>query len=94
MPAAKKVVLDLKGVLDIRQAESIYNEMKKFAEAKREVTVDFSEAEDIDMAVLQLLYSFKKTMAEQKKSVTLANLSEQLISRINLCDFTSLLEES
>ncbi len=94
MPAAKKVVLDLKGVLDIRQAESIYNEMKKLAEAKREVTVDFSEAEDIDMAVLQLLYSFKKTMAEQKKSVTLANLSEQLISRINLCDFTSLLEES
>ncbi|MDC7241761.1 MAG: STAS domain-containing protein [Spirochaetales bacterium] len=94
MPAPKEVVLELKGNLDIRQAEEIHKSMLELTGGKKPVILDFAEAEDIDVSIIQLLYSFKTTLAGQKREVDFRNLNDRIISRITLCDFTSLIKEN
>jgi len=94
MAAAKDEVIQLSGVLDIRQAESLHEKLKSVKSTKRSVILDLQEAEDIDLSITQLIFSFKKSLIEEKRTVSIRNANDKIMERISLCDFNELLQES
>ncbi len=94
MPPKKKETLELSGNLDIRQAEDLKEAFSGVLEAKHNLTLDFSKADDIDFSVIQLLYSFKNAMEAQNCQLDFIQLNEKIRSRLVLSDFLSLVEES
>jgi len=94
MAAAKGDILNLTGNLDIRQAELLHESLKKLKAGKKNIILDFSEADDIDLAVLQLLFSFKKSIHDESRTVEFENVNEKIRERISLCDFAELLQGS
>ena len=94
MAVAKDEMIQLSGILDIRQAESIHEVLKNARNGKKSAVLDFKEAEDIDLTVLQLLFSFRKSMKEDGRTVGFENISEKIKERISLSDFSELLQGS
>jgi len=94
MAVAKGEVIQLSGILDIRQAESIHEILKNTKNSKKSAVLDFKTADDIDLAILQLLFSFKKSMKEDNRTVEFENISDRIKERISLSDFNELLQGS
>ena len=94
MPPKKQEKLELSGNLDIRQAEDLHETLKKLSSGKTNIVLDFSKAEDIDFAIVQLLFSFKKSLADEKRKLIFKSVNEKVESKIILCDFKSLLQEN
>jgi anti-anti-sigma factor len=94
MPPKKQEKLEMRGNLDIRQAEDLYETFKKLNGVKTNILLDFSDVDDIDFAIIQLLYSFKKSLADKKRKLIFKSVSEKVKSKIVLCDFKSLLQEN
>lgn len=94
MPPKKQETLELSGNLDIRQAEDLYENFKKLIGAKSNIVLDFSKVDDIDFAIIQLIFSFKKSLADEKRKLIFKSVKEKVKSKIVLCDFKSLLQEN
>ncbi|QEN07449.1 STAS domain-containing protein [Oceanispirochaeta crateris] len=94
MANRKNEVLHFTGNLNICQAEEMVDVFKKCREGNSAVTIDLKDAEDIDFAVIQLLYSFKKTLNEEKRKVIIKDVCPKIEARIQLCDFQDLLSGS
>ena len=94
MASPKNVVLQFTGNLDIRQAESMLETLKQCKDGNTAVIIDLKEADDIDFAIIQMLFSFKKTLNEEKREVTIRDANPKIESKINLCDFQDLLQGS
>lgn len=94
MPPKKQEKLELSGNLDIRQAEDLHESLKKLTNGNTNIVLDFSNVSDIDFAIIQLLFSFKKSLADEKRKLILKSVNDKVKSKINLCDFKSLLQEN
>ncbi|MDA3955886.1 lipid asymmetry maintenance protein MlaB [Oceanispirochaeta sp.] len=94
MAEEKNKTVQFKGNLDIRQAESMHDILKKYRSGSIELILDLSGAEDIDFAIIQLLYSFKVSLKEDKRKVLLKGMNQKIADKIKLCDFHDLLLRS
>lgn len=93
MPAKKKETIQLKGHLDIRQAESIQDTLNKSIKKNASLILDLTQADDIDFAVIQLLFSLKRTLNKNKNDLYIEGVNDKITEKIVLCDFKDLLQE-
>lgn len=77
------------GSLGIEAASPLKQELlAAFAEAE-EVIFDFSRAEDLDLAVLQVLYAARRTAERGKVRFSLmGSVSEKISARLRIAGFT------
>jgi anti-anti-sigma regulatory factor len=85
---AQKVVSPA-GSLGIEAASSLKQELLEAFEGADEVLFDFSLAEDIDLAVLQVLYAARRG-AERRgiRFALMGSVSEKVSRRIKVAGFT------
>ncbi|MDC7234272.1 MAG: STAS domain-containing protein [Spirochaetales bacterium] len=94
MPPKKQEKLEFSGILDIRQAEDLHNTFGNLKDGKTNIVLDFSKVDDIDFAVIQMIFSFSNHLAEKKRQLILKSVNEKVSGRFNLCDCKSLLQEN
>lgn len=87
MAPRKQEEIRLDGTLDIRRAEKLKAQFSDVLKGKSNITLNLEDVEDIDFAVIQLIYSLKKTLATGKRKLSLDGISEKIKSKITLCDF-------
>ncbi|MDR2898512.1 MAG: STAS domain-containing protein [Spirochaetaceae bacterium] len=65
---AKSATISWKGFLSVNNAEAIKEELEKKLSKDDSLTIDISNADDIDVSIIQLMYAaFKEAAALQKK---------------------------
>ena len=81
----------LKAVLVINDAKTLYAELGKKLEAKKDILIDASAVEMVDTAILQLLLAFIRKSQLQNISVEWVKPSQEFLSRSETLNLTSLL---
>ncbi len=83
-----------KGNLVVSSIESIHSEIESvLEESSRNIIMDLSQVEEIDIAGLQLLYSVKKTL-EGDGSLHILAMSQSVRDIIDLSGFNVPLKEA
>lgn len=86
---AEKVV-NLAGELTIADADSLKKQMTDIIKKEKDITIDFSQLVDIDVAVLQLFFSLQKELLQRKGQVIFTGtISETLKYKLKLCGLIS-----
>ncbi len=91
MAPRKQNEIRLEGTLDIRRAEELKNSFSELLKENSNITLNFEDVEDMDFAVIQLIYSLKKSLLTGKRKLSVCGISEKIKSKITLCDFQELL---
>ncbi len=83
-----------KGNLVVTNIESIHSEIESFLEDySRNITLDLSQVDEIDIAGLQLLYSLKKTF-ESDGALHILAINQSIRDIIDLSGFNVPLKEA
>jgi anti-anti-sigma factor len=83
-----------KGNLVVTNIESIHSEIESFLEdSSRNITLDLSQVDEIDIAGLQLLYSLKKTF-ESDGALHILAINQSIRDIIDLSGFNIPLKET
>jgi anti-anti-sigma factor len=83
-----------KGNLVVTNIELIHSEIETILEeSSRNITINLSRVEEIDIAGLQFLYSLKKTV-ESDGSLRITDISQSIRDIINLSGFSVPLKEA
>jgi anti-anti-sigma factor len=83
-----------KGNLVVSNIESVHSTLELLLEdSSRDITVDLTQVEEIDIAGLQLLYSLKKTF-EGDGSMHIRAMNQPLRELFDLSGFSLVLKEA
>lgn len=89
--------ISFRGKIDIYRCPEMKNELLKILNANKETTefqADFEKIEACDLAGLQLILSFKKTIENQRKKLKLFKSSAIIDSLVNELQMNSEIFES
>ncbi len=84
----------LNSVANITQAEKILADFRELFVLGQPVELDASEVERIDTAVLQLIVSLKKSLADKELALTFSAASDAFSQAVNTMGLTHILEFS
>ena len=87
--AGNKIIL--KAVLVINDAKSLYAELGKKLETKKDISIDASAVEMVDTAILQLLLAFTRKSQLQNIAVKWVKPSQEFLNRSEALNLTRLL---
>lgn len=90
MPEKNRIrKIEWKGFLSVNDAETIKEELLEQLSLSPEITVDISKLEDIDISILQLIFSIEKEAREQNKTIIVKGLiSEGVKHCFHVCGFS------
>ena len=91
MAPRKQEEVMLEGNLDIRRAEELKTQFSSLLKGSNNILINFEDVEDIDFAVIQLIYSLRQSLLSGKRKLSVSGISEKIKSKITLCDFQELL---
>jgi anti-anti-sigma regulatory factor len=87
-------IIEFKGNLVVSAIEDVFSAMETILDnSSQDIVIDLGQAEDIDIAGLQLLYSLKKTL-EAEGSLHIRSVSDPVMERIVLSGFDMALKEA
>jgi anti-anti-sigma factor len=87
-------IIVCKGNLVVTNIESIHSEIESLLEeSSRNISIDLSQVEEIDIAGLQLLYSLKKTL-EDDGALNIHAINQSIRDIIDLSGFNVPLKEA
>jgi len=78
---ADKTNLVLDSIITINDAQTMYTQLNSLLELKQDITIDASEVEMLDTAILQLLLAFVNKIKAQNRQVVWIKPSEEMINR-------------
>ena len=76
--------INLEGVVNIAKAETLHHQMEDILKEAVPITLQASEVQRVDTAILQLLLAFFKSMASAQVSITWDGVSDELLAAVKL----------
>ncbi len=68
----------------IRNISLLYEEMKKNVQRGEDIRIDFSELESLDLSMIQLLISARKSLRLSGKKMLFSNVSEAVKNQMKM----------
>ncbi|GAL87636.1 hypothetical protein MYP_4866 [Sporocytophaga myxococcoides] len=85
----------LSGNLTVSNSESIYKKILSVIATSKKTTIHLNNIENIDLTMVQILYSLKRTiLKEGKELTTIANLPKDLFLLMDKSGFKNILSNS
>ncbi len=84
-----RLVLD--SIITINDAKTMYTQLNLLLKSKQDITIDASEVEMLDTAILQLLLAFVNKIRAQNRQVVWSKPSEEMINRATTLNLQAVL---
>jgi len=76
--------INLEGVVNIAKAEALHQQMENILKEAIPATLQATDVQRVDTAILQLLLAFFKSMASVRVAITWKGVSDELLVAIKL----------